>query len=67
MTRSSRGIEPPSDPELFTWQRARFSEYRNSGLGAGNGADAAKPTDAEALQFTDQKYLAGTDGWNPVR
>ncbi|MEU1276712.1 pectinesterase family protein [Streptomyces sp. NPDC005799] len=50
----------------YTWQQARFSEYHNSGLGAGV-QNAPKLTDAEAADYTAQKYLAGTDGWNPVR
>lgn len=51
----------------YPWQRARFKEYRNSGLGAGAGDNAPKLTDAEAAEYTAHKYLAGTDGWNPVR
>ncbi|UUU32760.1 pectinesterase family protein [Streptomyces sp. CA-210063] len=50
----------------YKWQWARFKEYRNSGLGAGAGANAPKLTDAEAADYTAEKYLAGTDGWNPV-
>ncbi|MFF8970848.1 pectinesterase family protein [Streptomyces sp. NPDC014995] len=51
----------------YSWQSARFREYNNSGLGAGQGANAPKLTAAEAADYTAQKYLAGTDGWNPVR
>lgn len=50
----------------YPWQWARFKEYKNSGLGAGTGANAPKLTDAEAADYTAQKYLAGDDGWNPV-
>lgn len=46
---------------------ARFREYHNTGKGAGVGPNAPKLTDAEAADYTAQKYLAGTDGWNPVR
>ncbi|MER6355654.1 hypothetical protein ABT186_28520 [Streptomyces sp. NPDC001634] len=51
----------------YHWQQARFREYHNTGKGAGVGANAPKLTDAEAADYTAQKYLAGTDGWNPVR
>ncbi|MDX2935540.1 pectinesterase family protein [Streptomyces ipomoeae] len=52
----------------YPWSWARFKEYHNSGLGAGvGGANAPRMTDAEAGDYTAQKYLAGTDGWNPVR
>ncbi|MEU6381799.1 pectinesterase family protein [Streptomyces sp. NPDC046909] len=49
----------------YSWTQARFHEYNNSGLGAGV-QNAPKLTDAEAADYTAQKYLAGTDGWNPV-
>ncbi|WP_330289569.1 pectinesterase family protein [Streptomyces sp. NBC_00576] len=51
----------------YHWQQARFREYHNIGKGAGIGSNAPKLTDAEAADYTAQKYLAGTDGWNPVR
>ncbi|UUU33001.1 pectinesterase family protein [Streptomyces sp. CA-210063] len=51
----------------YHWQQARFREYHNFGKGAGVGPNAPKLTDAEAADYTAQKYLAGTDGWNPVR
>ncbi|MFF9040563.1 pectinesterase family protein [Streptomyces sp. NPDC014892] len=50
----------------YSWTSARFKEYNNAGLGAGAGANAPKLTAAEAADYTAQKYLAGTDGWNPV-
>ncbi|WP_327731398.1 pectinesterase family protein [Streptomyces sp. NBC_00487] len=50
----------------YPWSWARFKEYQNSGFGAGV-QNAPKLTDAEAVDFTAQKYLAGNDGWNPVR
>ncbi|MET7653547.1 MULTISPECIES: pectinesterase family protein [unclassified Streptomyces] len=50
----------------YPWSWARFKEYKNTGPGAGVGANAPKLTDAEALEYTAQKYLAGTDGWNPT-
>ncbi|MFE7842806.1 pectinesterase family protein [Streptomyces sp. NPDC057474] len=65
---SVKELQPWTDmtPD-YPWSRARFREYKNSGLGAGVGANAPKLTDAEAAEYTAQKYLAGTDGWNPVR
>ncbi|MEU3617982.1 pectinesterase family protein [Streptomyces sp. NPDC006872] len=50
----------------YSWQSARFKEYNNSGPGAGTGANAPQMTDSEAADYTAQKYLAGTDDWNPV-
>ncbi|MEU6228916.1 pectinesterase family protein [Streptomyces sp. NPDC047042] len=50
----------------YSWTSARFKEYNNAGLGAGWGANAPKLTATEAADYTAQKYLAGTDGWNPV-
>ncbi|MBK3580725.1 hypothetical protein JHN63_44520 [Streptomyces sp. MBT65] len=49
------------------WQLAgRFREYGNFGPGAGAGSDSPQLTAAEAADYTAQKYLAGTDGWNPT-
>ncbi|WP_200304174.1 pectinesterase family protein [Streptomyces adelaidensis] len=50
----------------YPWSKARFKEYANTGPGAGYGADAPQLTDSEAAGYTAEKYLAGTDGWNPV-
>ncbi|WP_200307222.1 pectinesterase family protein [Streptomyces adelaidensis] len=44
----------------------RFREYHNFGPGAGFGENSPQLTDAEAAEYTAQKYLAGTDGWNPL-
>lgn len=44
----------------------RFREYHNFGPGAGHGSESPQLTDAEAAEYTAQKYLAGTDGWNPI-
>ncbi|ULR52508.1 pectinesterase family protein [Streptomyces deccanensis] len=51
----------------YPWSWARLREYQNTGPGAGVGSNAPQLTDAEAADYTAQKYLAGTDGWNPVR
>ena len=57
---------PWTDMSGFSWQDARFFEYRNTGPGAGTGADRPQLTAAQAATFTAQRYLAGGDGWNPV-
>jgi pectinesterase len=49
-----------------TWQNARFYEYRNTGAGATVNSNRKQLTDAQAASYTPQKYLAGSDGWNPV-
>ncbi|MEU7571022.1 MULTISPECIES: pectinesterase family protein [unclassified Micromonospora] len=49
-----------------TWQNARFSEYRNTGAGATVNSNRPQLSDAQAANYTPQKYLAGTDGWNPL-
>jgi pectinesterase len=58
--------QPWTDMSTSTWQKARFSEYRNTGAGAGVNGNRPQMTDAQAAAYTPQKYLAGTDGWNPV-
>jgi pectinesterase len=45
---------------------ARYSEYKNTGAGATVNGNRPQLTDAQAANYTPQKYLAGTDGWNPV-
>ncbi|MET7474762.1 pectinesterase family protein [Streptomyces sp. NPDC005648] len=50
----------------YSWSQARFKEYKNTGAGAAVGANAPQMSDSEAANYTAQKYLAGTDGWNPV-
>jgi hypothetical protein len=50
-----------------TWSPGRSAEYQNTGYGA-NPANPARPqlTSAQAVSFTAQAYLAGSDGWDPV-
>ncbi|KDN22383.1 pectinesterase family protein [Amycolatopsis rifamycinica] len=57
---------PWTDMSGFSWKDARFSEYRNTGPGAGTGTDRPQLPAAQAGNYTAQKYLAGGDGWNPV-
>ena len=58
--------QPWTDMSTNTWQAARFFEYRDTGAGAGVNANRPQLTDAQAADYTPQKYLAGTDGWNPT-
>ncbi|MFD3608404.1 pectinesterase family protein [Streptomyces atroolivaceus] len=59
--------QPWTDMSSNSWKNARFSEYRNTGAGATVNGNRPQLTDAQAANYTPQKYLAGTDGWNPVR
>ncbi|WP_218920475.1 pectinesterase family protein [Lentzea guizhouensis] len=54
---------PWTDMSGFPWREARFAEYRNTGLGAGTGADRPQLTDEQARQHTKSAYLGG---WNPA-
>ncbi|NUS06364.1 MAG: hypothetical protein HOV97_27845, partial [Nonomuraea sp.] len=58
---------PWTDMSGLNWRDARLSEYRNTGPGATANADRPQLTDEQARTFTPQRYLAGTDGWNPLR
>ncbi|MDW3847522.1 pectinesterase family protein [Micromonospora sp. BRA006-A] len=49
-----------------TWQNARFFEYRNTGPGATVNGNRPQLSDAQAANYTPQRYLAGSDGWNPM-
>ena len=50
----------------FSWKDARFSEYKNTGSGAGVNGNRPQLTDSQAASYTPQRYLAGSDGWNPI-
>ncbi|MFG1967869.1 pectinesterase family protein [Nonomuraea fuscirosea] len=58
---------PWTDMSGLSWRDARLSEYRNHGPGAGVNDDRPQLTAARARAFTPERYLAGADGWNPVR
>nr|GID89686.1 pectinesterase [Actinoplanes derwentensis] len=58
--------QPWTDMSGNAWQNARFYEYKNTGAGATINSNRAQLTDAQAASYTPQKYLAGTDGWNPA-
>ncbi|MGK5681135.1 pectinesterase family protein [Actinoplanes sp. URMC 104] len=61
-----RTAQPWTDMSTNSWKNARFLEYRNTGSGAGANSNRPQLSDAQAATYTPQKYLTGTDGWNPV-
>ncbi|MFC4065934.1 pectinesterase family protein [Actinoplanes subglobosus] len=61
-----RVAQPWTDMSGNSWKNARFYEYKNTGAGATVNSNRAQLTDAQAADYTPQKYLAGTDGWNPA-
>ncbi|WP_220214005.1 pectinesterase family protein [Streptomyces shenzhenensis] len=58
--------QPWTDMSGNSWKNARFFEYRNTGSGATVNANRPQMSDSTAAAYTPQKYLAGSDGWNPV-
>jgi pectinesterase len=58
--------QPWIDMSSNSWKNARFTEYRNTGSGATVNSNRPQMSDATAANYTPQKYLAGTDGWNPL-
>jgi len=66
LSATMRTAQPWTDMSGNTWQNARFSEYKNTGAGAGTNGNRPQLSDAAAATYTPQKYLAGSDGWNPV-
>ena len=63
---SVNSSQPWTDMSTSTWQKARFDEYENSGVGATVNSNRPQLTAAQAANYTPAKYLAGTDGWNPM-
>ncbi|MEV0647108.1 pectinesterase family protein [Phytomonospora sp. NPDC050363] len=61
-----RAAQPWTDMSGNPWTGARFFEYRNTGAGAGSNGNRPQLTNAQALDHTVQRYLAGADGWNPA-
>jgi pectinesterase len=56
------------DMSGFSWKTCRFSEYNNSGAGATKGtSDRPQMSASTSAGYTAQRYLAGSDGWNPVQ
>jgi pectinesterase len=58
--------QPWIDMSSNSWKTARFLEYKNTGAGATVNGNRPQLSDAQAANYTAQKYLAGTDGWNPT-
>ncbi|NUT48336.1 MAG: pectin esterase [Saccharothrix sp.] len=58
--------QPWTDMSGNSWKNARFLEYRNTGSGSGVNSNRPQLSDSQAAEYTPQKYLAGSDGWNPV-
>ncbi|WP_053847084.1 pectinesterase family protein [Streptomyces sp. NRRL B-24085] len=56
---------PWTDMSGFSWQDARFAEYRNRGPGAAPSADRPQLAAAAARTYTVTDYLRGTDDWAP--
>jgi pectinesterase len=49
-----------------SWKNARFFEYKNTGSGATTNSNRPQMSDSTAANYTPQRYLAGSDGWNPM-
>ncbi len=61
--------QPWKDWDAVTlWTAGRFFEFQNTGAGAAVVDAGKRPqlSDADASEYTAQKYLAGTDSWNPT-
>ncbi|MEV7803127.1 pectinesterase family protein [Microbispora sp. NPDC088329] len=58
--------QPWTDMSGNSWKNARFFEYKNTGAGAGTNGNRPQMSDSQAANYTPQKYLAGSDGWNPA-
>ncbi|MEU7867295.1 pectinesterase family protein [Dactylosporangium sp. NPDC049140] len=66
LSNTMRTAQPWTDMSDNSWKNARFFEYRNTGAGAGTNSNRPQLSDAQAGNYTPQRYLAGTDGWNPL-
>jgi pectin methylesterase-like acyl-CoA thioesterase len=49
-----------------TWTAGRDAEFANTGPGATVNANRPQLSTTTAANFTAAKYLAGSDGWNPI-
>ncbi|WP_225848631.1 pectinesterase family protein [Streptomyces sp. HPF1205] len=58
--------QPWVDMSSNSWKNARFDEYANTGAGATINGNRPQMSTSAAANYTPQKYLAGTDGWNPT-
>ncbi|MFF5082787.1 pectinesterase family protein [Actinoplanes sp. NPDC000266] len=66
LTNAIKVARPWTDMSTSTWQNARFREYKNTGAGATTNSNRPQLADSQAATYTPQKYLAGSDGWNPI-
>ncbi|MEV6707154.1 pectinesterase family protein [Micromonospora wenchangensis] len=66
LSATMKTAQPWIDMSGNVWQNARFREYRNTGPGAGTNGNRPQLSDAQAATYTPQRYLAGSDGWNPM-
>ncbi|MFI5910107.1 pectinesterase family protein [Dactylosporangium sp. NPDC051541] len=58
---------PWTDFGTWPWRDARYAEFCNRGPGAAITADRPQLTREQAATHTIAAYLAGPDGWDPVR
>ncbi len=58
--------QPWIDMSGNSWRNARFFEYRDTGAGATVNGNRPQMSDSTAANYTPQRYLAGSDGWNPI-
>ncbi|MDI5938368.1 pectinesterase family protein [Micromonospora sp. DH15] len=66
LSNTIKNAQPWTNMGDATWQNARFLEYRNTGSGAAVNSNRPQLSDSQAATYTPQRYLAGTDGWNPM-
>jgi pectinesterase len=66
LSNTIRTTQPWQDFGTTPWTGARYLEYRNTGAGATVNGNRPQLSDAQAVNYTPQRYLAGTDGWNPL-
>ena len=50
----------------LSWEDARLSEYNNSGPGALINSNRPQMSSSDVADYTVEKYMAGSDSWNPV-
>jgi pectinesterase len=60
-------LTPWTDFGVFSWRDARYAEFHNKGFGAVASPDRPQLSEADAALFTPEIYLAGTDGWDPIK
>ncbi|MFC7532199.1 pectinesterase family protein [Actinoplanes sp. GCM10030250] len=58
--------QPWIDMSSNSWKNARFFEYKNTGSGATTNSNRPQMSASTAANYTPQKYLAGSDSWNPT-